>query len=255
MSNMPNDQIVVTNVNKCFSLGQPEELYALDMTNLVIKKGEFFCLLGPSGCGKTTLLNILAGFEKPTNGRVLIEGKEVTGPNPKYITIFQEHGLFPWRSVLDNVKFGLEANAMGSQQMKKIAMKYIKLVGLEGFEKSYPRELSGGMKQMVAIARALAVDPEIIFMDEPFGALDTMTRIRMQEELIRIFREMHKTIIFVTHNIDEAIYLGDRVAVMSPRPGKIKKIFAISIERPRHRSDKRLLNIKKEIYKEFGLQY
>lgn len=252
---MANEQIVVKNVNKCFSFGQPDELYALDITNLIIKKGEFFCLLGPSGCGKTTLLNILAGFEKPTNGKVLINGKEITKPDNKYITVFQEHGLFPWRTVLGNVKFGLEIKKSEKSKINKIALRYIKLVGLEGFESSYPDELSGGMKQRVAIARALAVKPEIIFMDEPFGALDTLTRLKMQEEFIRIWQETQKTIIFVTHNIDEAIYLGDRVAVMSPRPGKIKKIFNILIERPRHKLDEQLLNVKKEIYGEFGLEY
>src|SRR3989338_7105666 len=252
---MSNEQIVVKNVNKCFSLGQLDEVYALDITNISIRKGEFFCLLGPSGCGKTTLLNILAGFEKPTNGKVLINGKEIVKPNPKYITVFQEHGLFPWRTVLDNVKFGLEINGINQSEIKKIAVKYIELVGIAGFEKGYPSELSGGMKQRVNIARALAVNPEIIFMDEPFGALDTMTRIKMQEELIGIWQETQKTIIFVTHDIDEAIYLGDRIGVMSPRPGKIKKIFSILIKRPRHRLDKNLLNIKKEIYEQFGLQY
>ena len=250
---MTNVQIYVKNVNKCFKSGEVGKLYALDTINLTIKKGEFFCLLRPSGCGKTTLLNVLAGFEKPTNGKVFINESEVKHPNPKYVTVFQEHGLFSWRNVLGNVKFGLEITGEEKLKSDKISMKYINLVGLKGFENSYPEELSGGMKQRVAIARALAVDPEIIFMDEPFGALDTLTRIKMQEELIRIWQKTRKTIIFVTHNIDEAIYLGDRVAVMSQRPGKIKNIFNISIKRPRDKLNKDLLHIKKTIFQELGL--
>jgi len=250
---MKKEQIFIKNVNKCFSSGEPDELYALDLTNLSIIKGEFFCILGLSGCGKTTLLNIMAGFERPTNGKVLIEGKEVLGPNHKYVTIFQESGLFSWRTVLDNVRFGLEIDGIEHERSIEIAMKYIRLVGLEGFETKYPNELSGGMKQRVALARALAVDLEIIFMDEPFSALDTLTRINMQEEVKRIWKETGKTIIFVTHDIDEAIYLGDKIAVMTPRPGKINTIFNVILGETRNKLDKEFLEIKKQIYKELGL--
>jgi NitT/TauT family transport system ATP-binding protein len=250
---MKHEQIFVKNVNKCFASGQPEELLALDFTNLSIRRGEFFCILGLSGCGKTTLLNIMAGFERPTNGKVLIEGQEVTGPNHKYVTIFQEAGLFAWRTVLDNVRFGLEIDNVDKNESTQIALKYIKLVGLEGFEKKYPNELSGGMRQRVTLARALAVNPDIIFMDEPFSALDTLTRIHMQKEIKKIWKDTHKTIIFVTHDIDEAIYLGDKVAVMTPRPGKIKKIFDIILGDKREKMDEDFLKVKKEIYKEIGL--
>ncbi len=249
---MTENQIVIKNVNKTYPIGKTGELYALDVTNLTIKRGEIFCLLGPSGCGKTTLLNILAGFEKPTNGRVLIDGKQVTEPNKRYITVFQEGGLFGWQTVLQNIKFGLDIAGVDRKKAEETAEKYIKMVRLEGSENRYPSELSGGMKQRVAIARALAIDPEIIFMDEPFGALDTMPRMRMQRELIDVWEKSRKTIVFVTHNIDEALYLGDRVAVMSPGPGKIKRIFEIPAKRPRQLWDKKLLQTKQKIYDEFG---
>lgn len=248
-------QIIVKNVNKCYSSGKPDELYVLDIINLTVSKGEFFCLLGPSGCGKTTLLNILAGFEKPTNGKVLINGKEITKPDPRYITVFQEPALFPWRTVIGNIQFGLELTSMESSKITETAVTYIDLVGLSGFEHRYPKQLSGGMKQRVAIARALAVNPEIIYMDEPFGALDTMTRFNMQQELIKIWQQTHQTVIFVTHDVDEAIYLADRVAVMSSRPGKIKRLFPIPLKRPRHKLDSTFLNIKKGIYDELGMSY
>jgi len=246
-------QIHVENVNKCFNQRiKGKEVYALDIVNFSIKKGEFFCILGPSGCGKSTLLNILAGFEKPTHGKVTIDRIEVKKPNKKYVTIFQEYALFPWRNVLQNVAYGLEVKGIGKERREKIAQKYIKLVNLEGFENKYPSELSGGMKQRLQIARTLAVKPEIIFMDEPFGALDITTRAKLQEELINIWRKEKKTIVFVTHNVNEAIMLGDRVAVMSPHPGRIKKIIDVGLKRPRDRFGVDFIKIEKEIFSEFS---
>lgn len=245
-----NIKIVVKNLSKLFS-NNSHNLHALDTINLEIREGEFFCLLGPSGCGKSTLLNIMAGFEKPTAGKVLIGGEEITAPNPRYVTVFQDYGIFPWRTVQENVEFGLEIKGINGSERKKIAKEFIKLVGLYGFENRHPFELSGGMKQRVSLARALAVNPEVIFMDEPFGAVDALTRMKLQEELVKIWREKNKTIIFVTHDIDEAIYLGDRIAVMTPMPGRIKSILEVPTNRPRIRTGTDFLSIKEKIYSEF----
>jgi len=248
---MAKEQIYVENVNKCFNQRiKGKEVYALDIVNFSVKKGEFFCILGPSGCGKTTILNILAGFQNPTNGKVLIDGIEVKGPNQKYVTMFQEHTLFPWRTVLENVGYGLEINEIKKEKREKIARKYLKLVHLERFENRYPSELSGGMKQRVQLARTLAVNPEIIFMDEPFGALDAITRDRLQNELIKIWEKEKKTIVFITHNVNSAIILADRIAVMSPHPGRIKNIIDVDIKRPRNRFSQKFINIEKEIFSE-----
>ncbi|MCI2425696.1 ABC transporter ATP-binding protein [Candidatus Acetothermia bacterium] len=252
---MSRNKIVIENVSKHFTVNNGNQrLYALDTINLTINEGEFFCLLGPSGCGKSTLLNILAGFLKPTEGRVLIDGEEVTAPNPKYVTIFQEYTLFPWRTVLGNVKFGLEIGGMAKQQQNEIASSFIKLVQLQGFEDRHPFELSGGMKQRVAIARTLAVDPEIIFMDEPFGSLDAITRMEMEEEITRIWQEENKTIVFVTHDIEEAIYLADRIAIMSHQPGRIDNVIRVNLGRPKDRTSDDFLSIRDKIYDEFKLK-
>jgi len=252
---MPRNKIVIENVNKHFAVNNGnQKLYALDTISLTINEGEFFCLLGPSGCGKSTLLNILAGFLKPTEGKVLIDGEEVTAPNPKYVTIFQEYALFPWRTVLENVKFGLEIGGIAKQQQNEIASRFINLVHLQGFENRHPFELSGGMKQRVAIARTLAVDPEIIFMDEPFGALDAITRMEMQDEIMRIWQEENKTIVFVTHDIEEAIYLADRIAIMSHQPGRIDNVIRVNLGRPRDRTGDAFLSIRDKIYAKFKLK-
>lgn len=226
---------------------------ALDGIDLDVHDGEFFCLLGPSGCGKTTLLNILAGFERPSAGEVLIDGVPVSRPHPKRITIFQEYALLPWRSVLGNVEFGLEVAGVPQLERRRVALELIELVGLRGYEGRMPWELSGGMRQRVAVARALAVDPDVLFMDEPFGALDAMTRLRMEEELARIWVEKRKTIVFVTHDIDEAIYLADRVGVMTSQPGRIKRVVEIPLGRPRDRMSFDFVKIKVEIQAEFEL--
>ncbi len=196
-----------------------ESFTALDHISLQIEKGEFICLLGPSGCGKTTLMNSIAGFETLTEGSITIDGQKVKAPSEKYVTIFQNYGLLPWRTVEKNVELGLETLKVPKQERKQIAMKYLQLVGLENFAKRHPAQLSGGQQQRVAIARGLAVDPEILFMDEPFGALDAITRYKLQDDLLHITKSQNKTVIFVTHDIDEAVFLADKIVVMRPNPG------------------------------------
>lgn len=251
---MSKVKIQVKEAEKVFVNNRGEKQQALAKVNLEIYEGEFICLLGPSGCGKTTLLNMVAGFNEPTAGEIVIDGARVVKPDPKHITIFQEYGLFPWRTVLDNVAFGLESCSLSRAEREKMARQYIKLVGLEQFANNHPQELSGGMKQRVALARALAVEPDIIFMDEPFGALDAMTRFKMQEEIVRIWQETNKTIIFVTHDIDEAVYLADRVVVMTPLPGKVKSIIPVPIGRQRDRTSLDFIRIRDRIFTEFALK-
>src|ERR1700692_5074634 len=210
-----------------------QRLVALQNIDLDIAPGEFFVIVGPSGCGKTTLLRVLQGLTSPSRGRIMVGGKLVTGPGTDRGFVFQQDALYPWRSVLRNVGFGLELQGIAKAQAGARAQAMIDLVGLSGFESHYPHELSGGMRQRVGLARALATDPDVLLMDEPFAALDAQTRDLMQVELLRIWREARKTVLFVTHQIDEAIYLSDRVMVMSKRPGRAKKIFAIALPRPR----------------------
>ena len=199
-----------------------KSMSVLENINLEFGDGEFVCLLGPSGCGKSTLLSAIAGFLKPTGGEIRIDGEAVRGPDPRRIFVFQERGVFPWLTVEGNIGFGL-ARLSRTERIQRVRH-YIKMVGLEGFEKSYPHELSGGMKQRVEVARALAVNPDVLFLDEPFGALDSITRMVMRGELLRIWQAERKTILFVTHDIDEAVQLADRVVVMSARPGRIQEI-------------------------------
>ncbi|MGI6500418.1 MAG: ABC transporter ATP-binding protein [Anaerostipes sp.] len=227
---------------------------ALENVSLSIEKGEFICILGPSGCGKTTLLNAIAGFEKVTKGSIQINGKEVTKPNMKYVTIFQNYGLLPWRTIEKNVELGLETLKLSKEEKKKIVDQYIDMVGLSKFKESYPHELSGGMKQRVAIARALAVNPEVIFMDEPFGALDAITRMSLQDDVRRLSRDGKKTVIFVTHDIEEAVYLADRIVVMSPNPGKIKSIVNIRMGKQRDRTSDDFLVARDKIFEIFHMK-
>jgi ABC-type nitrate/sulfonate/bicarbonate transport system ATPase subunit len=203
----------------------------LERINVEVQRGEFVCFVGPSGCGKTTLLNIIAGFQVATRGDVLVEGERVRGPNPRRIFIFQEGAVFPWLTVWDNVGFGLKDK--GSSERQGIIAHYIDMVGLTGFERSYLRELSGGMRQRVEIARALAAGPDLIYMDEPFGALDFFTRLKMRTDLLRIWQQERKTVLFVTHEIDEAVQLADRVVVFSSRPATIQLIVPVDLPRPR----------------------
>ncbi|MBC7119170.1 MAG: ABC transporter ATP-binding protein [Methanobacteriaceae archaeon] len=217
--------------------------------NLQVEDGEFLCIVGPSGCGKTTLLRIIAGLEKPTTGRILADGMPIKGPGADRGFVFQQYTLFPWRTVLENVTFGLELKGLEEDEREKIAIDYLKLVGLEDFKDAYPYELSGGMKQRVAIVRALANNPRFLLMDEPFAALDIQTRNLLQRELLYIWEKTNETIIFVTHNVDEAVFLADRIVVLSARPGRILKIFKVEIDRIRDRLSKEFLTLRGEILK------
>lgn len=232
-------KILAENITKIFKIKNngrqngSSQLLALNNVNLEVKKGEFLALVGPSGCGKSTFLDIVGGLTQPSGGRIYIDGKPINGPALDRGIVFQGYALFPWRTALENVEFGLEANGIPKSERSAVAKKYLSLVGLSAFESRYPYELSGGMKQRVAIARALAYDPDILLMDEPFGALDAQTREILQVELLKIWEETHKTILFVTHSIDEAVFLADRVAVMTARPGVIKSIVNVDLPRPR----------------------
>lgn len=207
---------------------------ALQQINFSVVSGEFLVILGPSGSGKTTLLNMIAGFEQPTSGSLTISGVPIEGPSWERVVVFQEHGLFPWLTVADNIEFGLKMKGVPAAERRRIVSNYIRIVGLEGFGDKYPKELSGGMKQRVGIARALAVDSEVVVMDEPLGALDAQTRTEMHDELLRILQhEKKKTVILVTHSIDEALKLGDRILVLSARPGRIREILEINKRHPR----------------------
>ena len=225
----------------------------LDNIDLEVRDREFICLLGPSGCGKSTLLNVIAGFLPPSSGEVRIDGEAVTGPDPRRIFVFQERGVFPWLSVEGNIEFGLFK--LPKEERRRRIAHYVKLVGLQGFEKAYPAELSGGMKQRLEVARALAVKPDMLFLDEPFGALDSITRLIMRGELLRIWEAERKTIIFVTHDIDESVQLADRVVVMSARPARIQRIVEIDIPHPRDISDPRYLKLRDGIFEEIGLAH
>lgn len=230
------------------------ETTVLDNVSLTIEKGEFICLLGPSGCGKSTLLNALAGFETVNSGSVKINGNEVKEPSEKNITIFQNYGLLPWRDVLRNVELGLESKKIPKEERRRIAEEYIELVGLKGFEKRHPRQLSGGQQQRIAIARGLAVNPDIIFMDEPFGALDAITRMKLQDDILKISREEKKTIIFVTHDIEEAVFLADRIVIMMANPGRIKSIVKVPLGNYRNRTSRNFLYVRDKIFELFNLK-
>jgi NitT/TauT family transport system ATP-binding protein len=214
-------------------------LTALDGVNLAVMDGEFVAIVGPSGCGKTTFLSVVDGLIAASSGRVLVDGDVVTKPGPDRAVVFQDASLLPWRTVLGNVLYGLECVGVPAAEARPRAARFIDMVGLSGFEHHYPYELSGGMQQRVNLARALVMDPKILLMDEPFASLDAQTREVMQEELLRIWAQAKKTVLFITHQIDEAIYLSDRVVVFSGRPGKVKETIAIDMERPRSLGVKR----------------
>jgi len=214
-------------------ISEGREIIAIQHLDFEVLEGEFLTILGPSGCGKSTLLNIIAGFEETTAGQVTLRGRPITKPGADRGVVFQEYALFPWMTVLDNVCYGLKEKGLPKEEQIGIAETYLNAVGLEEFANRYPHELSGGMKQRVSLIRVLANDPEILLMDEPFAALDAQTRKDLQEELIRLWQDSYKTILFVTHNVEEAVFLGDRVVVMTARPGRIKEIIDISLERPR----------------------
>ncbi len=233
-------------VNKIFG-AEPGGVVALKDIDLEIRPGEFVCLLGPSGCGKSTLLNAIAGFSLPTSGTLEVSDKPVTAPGPDRGMVFQEYALFPWMTVEANVAFGLEIRGTGKDQIALIVNELLDMLGLKEFRHRFPKDLSGGMRQRVAIARVLALDPPIMLMDEPFGALDALTRRSLQDELLRIWRSVGKTIVFVTHSIEEAVYLGSRVVILTYRPGTIKKDVAIDLPYPRDSNSVEFNAIKKEL--------
>lgn len=221
---------------------------ALQDVSLGVEASEFLCVVGQSGCGKTTMLNIVAGFLKPTKGEILISGKTVTGKGLDRGIVFQDFAqLFPWRTAQRNIEFGLEMKGIGKEEREEIALRFLRLVNLEKFARSYPHELSGGMQQRVAIARALAYNPAVLLMDEPFAALDALTREEMQRFLVDIWRETKKTVVYVTHNVGEAVYLADRVIVFSPHPGTVKAQVKITLPRPRDTLSVEFLEYQKEI--------
>ncbi|WP_436520375.1 ABC transporter ATP-binding protein [Actinoplanes sp. HUAS TT8] len=224
--------IKIADVRKVFPL-KGEEFVALGGVDLEIRDNEFVTVVGPSGCGKTTLMNILAGLETPTGGQALVDGKPVTGPGPDRGVIFQQYALFPWLTVRKNVEFGLREKGVTRAERRRIADHFIELVGLERFADALPKTLSGGMKQRVAIARAYAVNPSILLMDEPFGAVDAMTRVRLQEQLLHTWEQEKRTVLFITHDVDEAVFLANRVVVMAARPGRIAEIVDVELPHPR----------------------
>jgi NitT/TauT family transport system ATP-binding protein len=223
------------------------EVVALDGIDLAIAPGELVCLLGPSGCGKSTLLNAIAGFAPPTAGTLLAHGRPVRGPGPDRAMVFQEYALFPWMTVEANVAFGLELKRAPKPALRARVAELLRQLGLWEFRDRYPKDLSGGMRQRVAIARVLAIDPPMLLMDEPFGALDALTRRNLQDELLRIWSSLRKTIVFVTHGIEEAIYLADRVVVMTYRPGRVKRIVPVGLARPRDTASPEFNALKREV--------
>jgi NitT/TauT family transport system ATP-binding protein len=242
----------VENLNMVFTRDN-QSIPVLQNISLEVADGEFVSVVGPSGCGKSTFLNVIAGFLSPTSGSVKIDDEVVSGPDPRRIFVFQERGVFPWLTVEGNIGFGLfKLNAAERQQR---ITHYVKMVGLQGFEEAYPSELSGGMKQRLEVARALAVNPDMLYLDEPFGALDSMTRHTMRGELLRIWQAERKTIVFVTHDIDEAVQLADRVVVLSARPAVIQQMVSIDIAHPRAISSARYLELRDGILRQIGLAH
>lgn len=224
-----------------------EKLHALHEVSFGIDRGEFVCIVGPSGCGKSTLLKIMAGLDFPSSGEVRFEGGAIRGPHAKISMVFQSFGLFPWRTVLENVEYGLEMRKTPKQERRELSEQYLEMVGLAGYASMYPKQLSGGMKQRVGIARALAVEPEVVLMDEAFSAIDEVTADVLREEVSEIHKETGKTFVLVTHNLSEAIELGDKVVVLSSRPAKVKKIFPIKLDRPRDRTHSMFVHMHSDI--------
>ncbi|HXG50734.1 MAG TPA: ABC transporter ATP-binding protein [candidate division Zixibacteria bacterium] len=235
----------------CRSFG---ELRVLEDVSLAVEEGELLAIVGPSGCGKSTLLRILSGLVRPTAGRVLIDSAEVTGPNPRHNMVFQEHALYPWRTVFQNVALGLEIQKRDRDAIRRKVASLLGMVGLENFASYYPHQLSGGMRQRVSLARAIAVDPDVLFLDEPFGALDAMTRLTLQDELLRLWLDATKTTILVTHDVEEALFLADRVVVMSALPGRVREVIVVPEKRPRDRGSASLARLKRGILHLLGLE-
>jgi len=230
-----------------------QPVHVLEDITLEVRDGEFVCLVGPSGCGKSTLLNIAGGFLAATAGEILVDGRPVTAPDPRRIFIFQENAVFPWLTVEDNIGFGVKRPS--ESERRELIAHYIEMVGLSGFAHAFPRELSGGMRQRVEIARALAAEPDVLFMDEPFGALDYLTRLRLRAELIQIWQREKRTVLFVTHDVEEAIQLADRIVVMGKRPARLRAIVPVDAERPRDLDDPLCRALRDEIFGVMGLDH
>lgn len=240
-------QVDVAGVSKVHVSMKGEPLLALLDVDFQVERNEFFSIVGPSGCGKTTLLNLLAGFEQPTRGELRVGGQTISAPGWERAVVFQEYALFPWYTVAQNIRYGLRRKGLPEDEQRRTVDHYVGLVGLRGFESRYPHELSGGMRQRVSIARALAVNPSILLMDEPFASLDIQTREYMQDELLKIWQREPKTVIFVTHSIDEAIKLSDRIAIMAPRPGRVVEIKTVNFDRPRDSTDPGVVHLAAEV--------
>jgi NitT/TauT family transport system ATP-binding protein len=236
MSGVVSDLIEVSSLSKHYE-ARGVAVKALDDVNFSVRRGEFVSIVGPSGCGKSTLLYIMGGFLPPDGGRVDVWGRQVDGPGLDRGVVFQEYALFPWLSVADNIAYGLKQKSVPAAERAKLVRHYVALIGLQGFENRYPRELSGGMRQRVAIARTLACEPDILLLDEPLGALDALTREIMQDELLRIWKDTGKTVVMITHDVNEAVYLSQRVLVMSRRPGRIVDEFEVQVDRTKTRED------------------
>jgi NitT/TauT family transport system ATP-binding protein len=239
--------LILDSISKSFVLDDGSVVEALSSITLGVADSEFVSVLGPSGCGKTTLLRIVAGLEAPTSGTIILDGEKIEGPSPRMAMIFQEYSLYPWMTVINNIEFGLEMRGMKREERREKATKYLDIVGLGEFADRYPYELSGGMRQRVAVARALAVDPHILLMDEPFGALDAQTRNMLQRELLDIWEKTRKTILFVTHSVDEAVFLSDRIVILTSRPGRVKEIVPIDLPRPRERTGVEFARIRRYV--------
>lgn len=240
--------IELRHITKEYENIDEEQTYALHDINLTVQDGEFVCVLGPSGCGKSTLLEITAGLLSQTSGEVLLDQVPQAGTSRDIGVVFQDSALFPWRSIRRNIEFGLEIAGVSHEERRAKVQKTIELVGLAGFEDKYPHQLSGGMRQRAGLARTLVADPRVILMDEPFSAVDHLTRLTLQDEMIRIWEKEKKTIFFITHDVAEAVYLATRIVLLSPRPGRIQQIFDVPFDRPRNRNDMELLSIVEKIY-------
>jgi NitT/TauT family transport system ATP-binding protein len=240
-------KLEIHNLSQSFTRDDGSRLVVLDNVNFEGKDKEFICILGASGCGKTTLLRLIAGLDEAKEGSIIIDGEEIKGQNPKIGMVFQEYSLFPWRTVIDNIAFGLEMRGVSREDRYMVAEWYLDLVNLTQFRNSYPSELSGGMRQRVAVVRALTLDPSLLLMDEPFGALDAQTRNMLQKELLEIWGKTKKTIMFITHSVDEAVYLSDRIIVMTPRPGRICRDFVVELPRPRDRTSVEFAQVRRTV--------
>ena len=248
MNQSANIKISAQNVCKVYNPDTAGAVEAINGLNLDVKDGEFVSLLGPSGCGKSTFLYMVGGFEEITAGSITLDGEAITGPGPNRGIVFQEYVLFPWQTVARNIEYGLRINNTPKEQRKAKVAELVKLIGLEGFEDVYPNKLSGGMQQRVSIARAMAYDPDVLLMDEPFGALDAQTRNRMLVDLIDIHEKTHKTTLFVTHSVEEAVMISDRVCMFSSRPSKIKESITIELEHPRSVTDDKFVEYQKRLF-------